>query len=347
MVHPEVAYLNFTQAQSQAVAITSRTIAESGGPEAKGATLLARTSAERLKCTLSVEQQTILQKFADGQLSAVMFKQMHCLDDDPIPEQLPELPALAHSARCLYLASRNQLLLELVQHRAFAFDIDNEGRQIRLVGNFKGGGSVPRPDEIAGADVETSSHAGLRLGPHTEAPYNCSTTASTDHSPAPSALILTARWNPAAEHTCVFPVRDILERLSNLDVLALTSASFDFTRSDCFAEGLGSAGQAVSMLQFEANGGFSLRYNSYRFAINDQASSAAARAFDNFQRAVNDTPPLMFVLQPDCALLINNSRAMHGRDTVRDNRRLLIRQFAYSPFAAPLVLAEDPLLVRG
>ena len=29
------------------------------------------------------------------------------------------------------------------------------------------------------------------------------------------------------------------------------------------------------------------------------------------------------------------------------NRRLLIRQFGYSPFAVPLVLAEDPLLVRG
>ncbi|AHD12643.1 hypothetical protein C163_02545 [Pseudomonas sp. FGI182] len=31
----------------------------------------------------------------------------------------------------------------------------------------------------------------------------------------------------------------------------------------------------------------------------------------------------------------------------QDNRRLLIRQFGYSPFAVPLVLAEDPLLVRG
>lgn len=347
MVHPEVAYLNFTPEQRHAVANASHTLAQAGGPEAVGATLQARTLAERLKPMLTVEQQGILRHFAEGRLSVLMFAQMQGCGDDPMPERLPELSTLAASAHCRYLASRNQLLLELAQHRAFAFDIDNDGRQVRLVGNFKGGGCVPIPDEIAGAAVETSSHAGLSLGPHTEAPYNCSTIAHTGRSPAPSALILTARWNPAEEPTCVFPVQDILECLSSLDVLALTSESFDFTRSDCFSDGCGSAGKAVSILQFEASGDFSLRYNSYRFSLNEHASNAAARAFGNFQRAVNDTPPLAFVLQPDCALLINNSRALHGRDRVRDNRRLLVRQFGYSPCAAPVVLSEDPLLVRG
>ncbi|MFJ4433271.1 hypothetical protein ACIPZG_20105 [Pseudomonas sp. NPDC089395] len=347
MFHPEVAHLNFTPEQRQALTSASQAITRSGGPEAKGATIQARSLAERLKRMLSVEQQAILEHFAEGRLCALLFTQMQGCDDDPVPERLPELPALAGNHHCQYLASRNPLLLELVRHRAFAFDIDNEGRQVRLVGNFKGGGCVPKPEEIAGAEVETSSHAGLRLGPPTEAPYNCSTLAHTGHSPAPSALILTARWNPAEEPTYVFPVQDILERLNYLDVLALTSASFDFTRSECFADGYGSAGKAISMLQFEANGGFSLRYNSYRFSLNDHASSAASRAFDNFQQAVNDTQPLTFILQPACALLINNSRALHGRDRVRDNRRLLVRQFGYSPFATPLVLAEDPLLVRG
>lgn len=44
------------------------------------------------------------------------------------------------------------------------------------------------------------------------------------------------------------------------------------------------------------------------------ASEAAASAFDRFQALVNETAPLRFVLQPDCALLINNSRALHARD---------------------------------
>ncbi|MNJ70976.1 hypothetical protein D3C77_674720 [compost metagenome] len=101
------------------------------------------------------------------------------------------------------------------------------------------------------------------------------------------------------------------------------------------------------MLQFDPNGGFSLRYNAYRFSLNDHASDAAARAFDAFQALVKDTQPMPFVLQPDTALLINNSRALHGRDILQDNRRLLVRLFGYSRFASPVVLNDDPLLVRG
>lgn len=97
----------------------------------------------------------------------------------------------------------------------------------------------------------------------------------------------------------------------------------------------------------QSSGGFSVRYNSYRFSLDDRASSAVARAFDLFEKTLNAAQPLAFVLQPDSALLINNSRSLHGRDRVQDNRRLLVRQFGYSPFAQPLVIAEDPLLVRG
>jgi len=346
MPHSEVAYLDFSPEQSKAITFASQAIADLGGPEAKGVALQARMFADQLEQALSEDQRALLQRFNEGQLSALMYRQMPC-DNEPVPEYLPDITALAQSPRCQYLASRNQLLLELARHRSFAFDIDNDGKQVRLVGNFKGGGRVPRLDEDPRLEVETSSHAGLRLGPHTEAPYNCSTISTNANSPAPSALILTARWNPANEPTNVFPLREIIERLGSLDTLALTSTSFDFTRSDCFAHGQGNAGKAVSVLQFEPNGGFSVRYNSYRFSLNERACSAAARAFDAFQKALDSARPLAFVLQPDSALLINNSRALHGRDMVQDNRRLLIRQFGYSPFAVPLVLAEDPLLVRG
>lgn len=139
----------------------------------------------------------------------------------------------------------------------------------------------------------------------------------------------------------------IIERLGGLHALALTSCSFDFTRSECFVSGQGQAGNAVSILQFDANGGFSLRYNAYRFSLNDHASQAAERALDAFQALLMQAQPLPFVLQADKALLINNCRALHGRDTVMDNRRLLVRLFGYSPFARPLIIRDDPLLVRG
>lgn len=346
MSHSEVAYLDFNREQGLAIALASQTLADLGGPEARGVAVQAHHFAEQLETTLSSDQQSVLRRFSAGQLSALMFRQMPSADD-PTPDQLADISVLARSSRCQFLASRNHLLLALARHRSFAFDIDNDGKQVRLVGNFKGGGCTPRLDEKPNTEIELSSHAGLRLGPHSEAPYNCSTVASNGHSPAPCALILTARWNPAQEPTAVFPLQNIIERMDSLDVLALTSPSFDFTRSECFAHGQGNAGQAVSMLQFNAHGGFALRYNSYRFSLNENASSAAARAFNAFQQALSSTRPLMFDLQADTALLINNGRALHGRDIVRDNRRLLVRLFGYSRSAVPIVIAEDPLLVRG
>lgn len=346
MPHSEVAYLDFNRDQGQAIDIACHSLTELGGPQAGKVATQANLFAKQLKSTLSPDQKSTLRRFSDGSLSALMFRQMP-FPTDPPPEQLADISVMARGNRCQYLASRNQVLLALVQHRCFAFDIDNEGQQVRLVGNFKGGGCIPRPGERPDSEIEVSSHAGLQLGPHTEAPYNCSTIASNGHSPAPCALILTARWNPAHEPTHVIPLRGIIESMASLDVLALTSPCFDFTRSDCFARGHGNAGKAVSMLQYNANGGFALRYNSYRFSLNDNAGSAVARAFDAFQEAVNSTQPEMFDLQADTALLVNNGRALHGRSIIRDNRRLLVRQFGYSRFAAPIVIAEDPLLVRG
>lgn len=347
MQDSEFAYLVFEHEQAQALVAASQALTTLGGPQAPGVAQLARTWAQRLEQQLQPSQRAVLERFAQGRLSALMCSRMPCPFNDPLPEQLPELSTLERSARCLYLASRNQLLLEMVRYRAFAFDIDNEGKHVRLVGNFKGGGRMPLFRESRGEPVELSSHSGLLLSPHTEAPYNCSVIARDGHSPAPSALALTARWNPDDEPTHVIPLSGIIEQLSSLHTLALTSCSFDFTRSDCFVNGLGEAGTATSLLQFDANGGFAMRYNSYRFSLNEHASEAAALAFDAFQALVSEALPIPFVLHADTTLLINNNRALHGREVLQDNRRLLVRLFGYSPFAQPLVINEDPLLVRG
>ncbi|MCU1719818.1 TauD/TfdA family dioxygenase [Pseudomonas sp. 5P_5.1_Bac1] len=347
MQDSEVATLYFDEDQLDQLHKASQDLAHHGGPQVLGAALKARLWARLLETTLSPLQQAIINLFADGRLSVLLFSRLLPPRNDELPEQLPALAALERDHPCLYLASRNQVLLELVHYRAFAFDIDNDGKHVRLVGNFKGGGQQPRPDEDPYEAVELSSHAGLRLGPHTEAPYHCSVVARDGHSPAPSALILSARWNPANEATHIVPLRSIIEGLGSLDVLALASNSFDFTRSECFVDGHGDAGHATSIVQFDEQGGFSVRYNAYRFSVNEQASDAAARAFDAFKARLAQTPPLEFVLQPDSVLLVNNTRALHGRELLQDNRRLLVRLFGYSRFARPLVIKEDPLLVRG
>lgn len=343
----EIATLYFDDDQLEQLHKASLDLARHGGPQQAGAALKARLWARLLEDSLTPLQQATVNLFADGKLAALFFARLRAPKDDPLPERLPDLAVLERDFICLYLGSRNQVLLELVRYRAFAFDIDNEGKHLRLVGNFKGGGRQPRPDENRRTPVELSSHAGLRLGPHTEAPYHCSVMARDGHSPAPSALVLSARWNPASQPTRIVPLRSVIESLGSLEVLALSSRSFDFTRSECFVDGRGAGGKATSIIDFDAQGGFSVRYNAYRFSLNDQASDAAAQALDAFQAHLAQTPPVDFVLQPDTVLLVNNGRALHGRELLDDNRRLLVRLFGYSRFATPLILKEDPLLVRG
>ncbi|OLS60826.1 TauD/TfdA family dioxygenase [Pseudomonas putida] len=343
----DVATLTLDNDQLDQLHKASLDLARHGGPQLPGAALKARLWARLLETSLRPAQQATVNLFADGKLAALLFSRLRAPKDDPLPERLPDLARLERDFTCLYLGSRNQVLLELVRHCAFAFDIDNDGKHLRLVGNFKGGGRQPRHDENRRAPVELSSHAGLRLGPHTEAPYHCSVVAHDGHSPAPSALVLSARWNPADEPTRIVPLRSVIEGLGSLDVLALSSRSFDFTRSECFVDGRGAGGTATSIIDFDEQGGFSVRYNAYRFSLNDHASDAAARAFDAFQERLAQTRPVDFVLQPDTVLLVNNTRALHGRELLSDNRRLLIRLFGYSRFARPLILTEDPLLVRG
>ena len=343
----EVATLFLDNDQLDQLHKASLDLARHGGPQAPGAALKARLWARLLEASLQPVQQATVNLFADGKLPALLFSRLRAPKDDPLPEKLPDLARLERDFTCLYLGSRNQVLLELVHYRAFAFDIATEGTHLPLGGNFKGGGRMPRPDESRRVPVELSSHAGLRLGPHTEAPYHCSVFARDGHSPAPSALVLSARWNPANEPTRIVPLRSVIEGLNSLDLLALTSRSFDFTRSECFVDGRGAGGTATSIVDFDEQGGFSVRYNAYRFSLNEQASDAAARAFDAFQARLAQTRPVDFVLQPDSVLLVNNTRALHGRERLNDNRRLLIRLFGYSRFARPLILKEDPLLVRG
>lgn len=90
-----------------------------------------------------------------------------------------------------------------------------------------------------------------------------------------------------------------------------------------------------------------MRYNSYRYSVHEKASQLARQAYWSLKELLNQADCYEFVLQPTSALLINNSQALHARDTIKDNRRLLIRLFGYSPDARPLILQQDPLIVRG
>lgn len=303
--------------------------------------------AKVLKHSMDTQQLDMLETFSYGKTAAIEFGAMQPPSCDPAPELLATMETIVADPITIYLASRNQILLNLVGYRSFSFDIDNDGMQVRLVGNFKGGGKNLLPHELKHHEAELSSHAGVELGPHTEPPYNCSIESDGEHSPAPSALILTARWNPLQEPTRLIPVRSVVAQLTGIEALALSSKSFCFTRSDCFVKD--GSGEMVknSILQFDPRGEFCLRYSSYRYSLHDEASQSTRLAYHSLQRLLNEAKSFDFQLHPGSALLINNCQTLHAREIVKDNRRLLIRLFGYSADAQPLILQQDPLVVRG
>lgn len=341
----EIRTFKFDPQQAHLLHRFSEDIAAIGGPQASGARMKAALAATELKLSFSMEQHEVIKIYSDGLMSLLVFEGLQTITDSTLPQELPALSILESRWDILCLAARNQILLKLVDHRTFAYDIDNEGKLVRLVANFKGGGLEKvhaEPEKI-----ELSSHSGLSLGPHTEAPYWCAVKAENGHSPSPSALILSSLWNPCLEPTSVIPLPPVLDKLGVTNSLALTSRSFNFTRSDSFVSGKGEDGKSVSILDFNEKLGFTTRFNSYRFSVDENASFFAKKAYQEFCQAVGEAVPYQHALTQNSAIVINNNRALHCRDIVKDNRRLLVRLFGLSKFSEPIVISEDPLLLRG
>jgi hypothetical protein len=320
-------------------------LAAIGGPQAAGAKSRASLAATELKFSLSKSQCEMLGAYSDGLVSVLIFEGLQKITDVSPPNELPDLASLEKHYDVLCLAARNQILLKLVDNSAFAYDMDNEGKLVRLVANFKGGGliKINAEPEIK----ELSSHSGLALGPHTEAPYWCAVNAKEGHSPSPSSLILSALWNPSLEPTRVIPLPPILERIGITNCLALTTGNFQFTRSDSFVSGKGEDGSNVSILEFDDKVGFAARFNSYRFSVNDNAGAFVKTAYTALCREVGEANPVEYTLTQESAMVINNVRALHCRDVIKDNRRVLVRIFGLSKFSLPIVISEDPLVLQG
>lgn len=344
--HSDVEVITLTESQAAKLEAAAVEIAKLGGPQVRGAKSSALQFAAEITETLTAQQSAVARRFENGEISLIIYKGMLDITEKDIPDELPELSALEKDFHCVRLASRSQILLNIVKHRVFAFDLDN-GELVRLVGNFKGGGKTKLKNEPALGTVELSSHTGVALSAHTEPPYNCSFKSSGPHSPAPCALVLTARWNPKNEPTIVVPMHKIIERIGTHNALALTAKVFQFTRTDSFVAGKGGDGANVSILDIDSKGMFSLRYNSYRFSVNNDAAPAIKSAFQFLTEEVRRGELVRIPLQPSTAIVINNHQALHCRDAIEDNRRLLIRMFGYSPGAQEITLSDDPLLVQG
>lgn len=341
----EIRTFSFNYRQSTLLHGFAEDLAGIGGPQASGAKYKASLATAELTLSLSNDQCQLLSAYSGGLFSALIFEGMQRITDVNPPDELPDLQSLELRHDVLCLAARNQILLKLVDNDAFAYDIDNEGKLIRLVANFKGGGlnKISAEPELN----ELSSHSGLALGPHTEAPYWCAVNAKGEHSPSPSSLILSALWNPDREPTRVIPLHPVLAKIGVPHCLALTTDNFQFTRSDSFASGKGKDGRNVSILEFDDKVGLAVRFNSYRYSVSNDVSPFVKAAYTALCKGVEDATPSAYVLTQESAMVINNIRALHCRDVVKDNRRVLVRIFGLSKYSSAIVLSDDPLVLQG
>ena len=184
---PEVKTFYFDSQQANLLDQYSEDIAAIGDPQACGSRMKASLAATALKSSFSIEQHELIGAYSNGLMSMLLFEGLKRITDTNPPKELPHLSVLENSYDILCLASRNQILLKLVDHPTFAYDIDNDGKLVRLVANFKGGGLERISTESE--KIELSSHSGRKLGPHTEAHLH----SSKMHSNF-SAVLLTSQY---------------------------------------------------------------------------------------------------------------------------------------------------------
>lgn len=337
--------VTFSMKQVEVINYYTNKIVESGGVQSEVSSTIAKAAAENIVRTFKNKQFLIVKMYVDGCVPAIGFYNMFSGVDVSVPDYLPALEVMEINRDVMFLAARNEILLNIVEHVAFAYDMDNDGKVMRLVGNFKGGGKSKLENEES--NVELSSHSGLELGPHTEAPYWCNNKHDNKHSPAPSALILTALWNPLDEVTTIIPMDIILQSLPEEYLDALALKYFDFSRSDSFSDGVGESGSCISILDFDENKKYSIKYNSYRFTVNENSPEIAKKALEYLNCFISKANVSTISLSSTSAVIINNRIALHCRDVVEDNRRLLVRLFGYSKNSEYINISNCPLIVKG
>ncbi|WP_448970914.1 TauD/TfdA family dioxygenase [Neisseria sp.] len=70
-------------------------------------------------------------------------------------------------------------------------------------------------------------------------------------------------------------------------------------------------------------------------------------ALNRFNELINNSEQYKINLQPNTCMIINNTLALHCRDVIQDNRRLLIRIFGYKNNIEYISLEDDSVLAQG
>lgn len=330
--------LELNDEQSELFFLFSKKIVQNGGIDQKQDLTERGFFINEILKSLTNHQKAILKRYKEGEIGALFISNLLNSQgnkvNEPIPNELPLEKSLITTDIVQHIGARSSLLLELIDQKTFAYDVENYGKAIRLVANFK-------------KSDKPCSHSGVSLSAHTETPYFCSKKHTNGHSPAPSSLILSAVWNPLDEPTNIIPMYKIIDDIQPDLLDQLKSNYYDFIRSDSFNEGEGSGGKNISILEEYIDGTYMLKFNFLRFKTSENAPILATKAIEVLKEKIMEFNPIKFSLSSTNTLIINNFKSMHCRDFIQDNRRLLVRIFGYENNIDPIVISNNPYIVKG
>lgn len=133
----EVIQFELNDQQANFLDCAARQVGAMGGPDVAGSAKTSIFHAQALMRLMGRPQRDLLELFSNGKAAAIEFTGMREPEQDPAPKFLPPIDIICNEPTTLYLSSRSQILLSLVNYRSFAFDIDNESKQIRIVGTSR------------------------------------------------------------------------------------------------------------------------------------------------------------------------------------------------------------------
>lgn len=163
----------------------------------------------------------------------------------------------------------------------------------------------------AGLEETQSSVGRAAFLPHTDAAF-----LPVEDRPAKLALL--GLNNEAESATLLYRLTDVLARLDQSTIEKLEQPLFEQVPPLTFQAKLGSgAHKGHRILTRDAKGNFLVAYSAQ-----GTKGGEAPDALDAFEKALEATPPIRFVIQPGDLLIFDNLRLLHGREVIVGPRHL-------------------------
>lgn len=314
-------------------------IAKNGGPQVSGSRKLAAESAQILVEFLTEDQKQIVSKFSSGEISLLVFRCMNAINNHVDSVFLSSSVKIKKEFYCLVLAARNQILLHLVSHCECPLGHDKP--PFDVIGNFNEDSEAWTEAGAPSGTAETASAYRLALKARTEPPRRCSTVSPGVRPPTPSALILTARWNPRRELITAIPISRAIDKIDRKTISALTKHDFKlFLNGDSSTQS--DMQHYFPILEYNDKNFVSINFNPYHSIPSDGLSDYSKAALEMLFNEISKLPMVRLSLDASSALLINNMKALNCCDLEPNDRQLIVKMAGYSKLGRHAAAVGNP-----